>query len=153
MKRLQWFFLTKVSKTMPSSEVVYRRGDHYRPLDEDILRSRRSSSTASSGSKAKRPSAFATSTPKASALAISSPALRYGPGPHEYLTKKKVSCFLHEPNCRRGCCRWAPSLFCPHLSLEYVHTHSLVTSKNWKEVRRRSSSNCISNLFSVFSCR
>lgn len=71
---------------MPSSEVVYRRGDHYRPLDEDILRSRRSSSTASSGSKAKRPSAFLTSTPKASAT----PALRYGPGLNEYLTKKKV---------------------------------------------------------------
>ena len=73
---------------MPSSEVRYQRGDHYRPFDEDILRARRSSSTTSSGSKAKRPAnGFATTNPKVTTAL--SPALRYGP-PHEYLTKKKV---------------------------------------------------------------
>lgn len=87
---------------MPSSEVRYQRGDHYRQYNDDLLQQKRSSSSASSvlsGPHRKKP---ARTRSRQQSVAGSSSVENYGRPTsqvqcynghrqqEDYLTKKKV---------------------------------------------------------------
>ena len=89
---------------MPSSEVRYQRGDHYRAYDDDLLRTRRSSSSASSSvlqTGFKRPPSLSGQRHFGSNTSAENAAVRrqINRVPYtkeeEFLTKKKVT--THHP--------------------------------------------------------